>query len=395
MQKSFLVLCGIGALAFLSYDVVRNPVIPLFARDLGAGPQEIGFIVAASTITGIFFKLPSGILSDLLGRKQVLLFSLLVFTGAPFFYLLVHGTGGLTALRFFHGLATASFAPAAMAAVATLYGERRGEFLGWFSSAMQTGKMAGRLMGGYLLLWVGFQDSFLIAALFGGLGFLFVLSSVTIPSKIASHSLAMTHVRLFGGLLSGIKEVTGKVTILATSGMQAVEMMAVGAFEAFLPIYAVGIGFHAGQVGLLLAAEAMTSLLSKPIMGRLSDVIGRQILIIGSVAVSALALSLMPLTGRFLLLLLLAALLGVGDAVMTSSSSALVADLSREKSLGSAMGVFGTVQDIGHAGGPILAGILIASFGYGLSFSLIGGLLMGAAVIYFFVMKGEGQRASS
>ena len=40
----------------------------------------------------------------------------------------------------------------------------------------------------------------------------------------------------------------------------------------------------------------------------------------------------------------------------------MVADMCEEKHYGAAMGTFGTVYDIGHASGPIAAGLLLAAF---------------------------------
>ena len=45
--------------------------------------------------------------------------------------------------------------------------------------------------------------------------------------------------------------------------------------------------------------------------------------------------------------------------MVTSSAAALVADYCRQDHLGSAMGTFGAIFDIGHATGPLLAGALI------------------------------------
>ncbi len=85
-------LCAVGFLARFSYALARTPVLPLFALYLGAGPEVIGFVVGISTVTGIFFKLPSGALSDLIGRRKTLLAGLVVFAVMPFTYLLVSYT---------------------------------------------------------------------------------------------------------------------------------------------------------------------------------------------------------------------------------------------------------------------------------------------------------------
>ena len=77
----------------------------------GAGPEAIGFAVGVSTVTGIFFKLPAGALSDVIGRKRTMLIGLLFFAFMPFTYLLVKDYNLLIIIRFLHGLATAIYGP--------------------------------------------------------------------------------------------------------------------------------------------------------------------------------------------------------------------------------------------------------------------------------------------
>ena len=62
-------LCAAGFVAYCSYSICRAPLLPLFARELGAGPSLVGFVMGASTLTGVFLKLPAGALSDLFGRR--------------------------------------------------------------------------------------------------------------------------------------------------------------------------------------------------------------------------------------------------------------------------------------------------------------------------------------
>ena len=50
----------------------RSPLLPLFARELGADARLIGLIVGASTLTGVVLKLPAGAWSDVLGRRALL-----------------------------------------------------------------------------------------------------------------------------------------------------------------------------------------------------------------------------------------------------------------------------------------------------------------------------------
>ena len=61
--RSFALLCAIGVFSFISYNMVRMPVLALFAESLGAGPERIGLIVSVSTLTGVFLKSHSAPLS--------------------------------------------------------------------------------------------------------------------------------------------------------------------------------------------------------------------------------------------------------------------------------------------------------------------------------------------
>src|SRR5206468_6953047 len=98
------------------------PVLSLFAQSLGASPEAIGFIVAASTLTGVFLKWPAGALSDLYDCRWLLLVGLLAFALPPFCYLLITDVSWLIALLFGHGIAPTVFAPIVLAVVVNLRG---------------------------------------------------------------------------------------------------------------------------------------------------------------------------------------------------------------------------------------------------------------------------------
>jgi MFS transporter, DHA1 family, multidrug resistance protein len=142
-SRSFVLLCGVGIFCFISYNLVRMPVLALFAKSLGAGPETIGLVVSVSTLTGVFLKLPSGALSDIYGRRLLLRLGVVAFGLPPFLYPFIHDVDALIALRFVHGLATAIFAPSALATVADLYRERRGAAMGTYTACTQAGALLG------------------------------------------------------------------------------------------------------------------------------------------------------------------------------------------------------------------------------------------------------------
>ena len=151
-SRLFLVLSLVGGAAIFSSTIAKNPILPLLAASLGAGPGEIGLIAAASTVTGIATSLAAGRLSDRFGRRPLLLLAGVFFVTAPLLYLAVDSPFELALVRVYHGLATAIFGPVATALVTDLAPVRRGERLGYFSSAQLAGRALAPAVGGTLLV---------------------------------------------------------------------------------------------------------------------------------------------------------------------------------------------------------------------------------------------------
>ena len=381
MKKQFALLCGVGLFAFISYNLVRMPVLSLFAQSLGAGPEAIGFIVAASTLTGVFLKWPAGALSDLYDRRWLLLVGLLAFALPPFSYLLITDVSWLIALRFVHGMATAVFAPIALAVVADLRREARGAAYGAYTAATQAGAMLGPLLGGWLLWTRGFSSTFVTAGTLGVISVL-LFFLMRLPPQIPHIATGVGATAVLHDMTRGARTVLGNVRVVVTSATDGARQVANGALMAFLPIYVIGIGLDAAQAGMLFGVQSVTSFASRPTMGWASDRIGRRPLILLGLVVCAGSLAAIPFTTPFVGLMALSALFGFGEAIVNAAAAALVADLSELKTLGSAMGMQGTIMDIGHASGPILSGVLIGALGFQLAFPILAGLVLVAAGVF-------------
>ena len=384
-SRSFALLCTIGVLCFISYNMVRMPVLALFAESLGASPERIGVIVSVSTLTGVFLKLPSGALSDIYGRRMLLRIGVIAFGIPPFFYPFISDLNVLTLLRLFHGLATAIFAPSALATVAELYRERRGAALGTYTACTQSGALLGPFIGGYLAFAYGYSSAFLTAGLFGCAAIVLFYSLHLSPPPPRLHDKGLASV--WSEMWRGFSIVAQNRKVLVTSSTDAAKMIANGALMAFLPLYGISVGLNAGEVGLLFTIQSLTSFVSKPIMGRVSDRMGRQPLIMLGLLICAVTFVSIPHVSELALLLVLSAGFGFGEAVVSSSSSAFVADSSEFKTLGAGMGMQGTIGDIGHASGPLLAGVLIANMSYAGAFGIIAGLQVAAAVFFWLAMR--------
>jgi len=274
--------------------------------------------------------------------------------------------------------------------VADLFDKQRGEKIGWYSSAVTTGTLLGPLLGGYILMVTDFKHAYLIVGIIGVVSLfiaIFGINENTFPSKTKTKHPQPVRYAL-GKMRRGFAEVLSDFRISVVSTVDALSHLAMGALETFLPLYGIFIlGLDSGKVGILFAVQAITTLMSRPIMGRLSDTMGRKPMIISGLMVTALSLGAVTLTSNFYLLIVAVAIYGLGVAITDSSTTAMIADLSKARNYGAAMGVQGTILDIGHASGPILAGLMVKYYSYSSAFIMAAIFLVFAALLFGFFVR--------
>jgi DHA1 family multidrug resistance protein-like MFS transporter len=388
----FVLLCIMGGLAIFSSTMSKNPALPLFIRSLGVSVSTVGFIAAASTVVGIVVSLPAGILSDIIGRRRVILIAAVVFATAPFLYLLVSSAWELVLVRIYHGLATAILGPVALASVADTFEKGRGERMAWYSSATMVGRFLAPFVGGILIFGEDFHWVYLGA---GFAGVLALVAAIRLPLATRTSGAGWTSLRNAQGKYGQeIAFVFRHAGILATSGIEAVQYFAFGCLETFLPIYLnEKLGFPPWEIGLLFAAQIVAATLTKPIMGRLSDRYGRVPMIVGGLALGGITTGTILLSSDYAVILTLIATFGLGLATVTASTAALVADLSRSEGRGGAMGVLSSIMDVGHSAGPMVTGVLIGAYSYRAAFGAVGIGLIVVALIFGFMMRHVNPRA--
>ena len=378
-QRPFFILIAlIGGLAIFSSTLSKTPVLPLFALSLRATPAEIGWIVMASTIPGILVSYPAGALSDYLGKQRVLLASLVVFATAPFLYLVIETAWQLMAVRFYHGFATAIFGTVASAAIAERYTADRAARLSAYSSVTIVGRSIAPFLGGTLISLANFHAVYIACAISGVLALAvgLLLRDGTPPQTT---KLELPH------FWASLKTVLRDRGIMLVSLVEAAQYLVFGAIEAFLALFAASIGIPAWQIGVILGVQLVSIVFAKPLMGRVSDRVGRRRVILPGLLIGAASVVLIPFAPSFIGLTVLSLVFGLGFATVTSSTTALVADLTRDGRYGSSMGVLRTVMDVGQSIGPVLTGFIVGVAGYGSAFTLLAAILVLAALMLGFL----------
>ena len=390
---SFWALCVVGFFAILSSTMSKNPVLNLFAHALGTPDSLMGFVAAASTIPGILVSLPAGSLSDIFGRRKILFVSGSIFASAPFLYIFVGSWWQLALVRFYHGFATSIFVPVTNAFVAELFPTRKAERISLFSSVTVVGRTIAPFLGGYILFVTnyGFHQLYLAVGVAGVTAFVTALLLLKEKPQAVTRdarSLGETGSKLLQGWIA----VARNPRILTVSLIEAAQYYAYGATEFFLVGYLKEVArFDSISIGTISGSQLAMIPLLKPLMGRLSDRIGRRTPVIVGSMISAFSLFVIPFTTSFLFLLVISVLYGIGFSMVTSSTPALTSELTEKQLVGTGMGFLGTIMDLGQTLGPIVTGLILAtSLGYLGSFAALTGILLAACAIFVVARIGKG-----
>lgn len=399
-DRYFIVLCVMGAFAILSSTMSKDPVLNPFAISLGTPANLTGIIAAASTIPGILVSLPAASLSDVFGRRKMLLFATFIFASAPFLYLFVGVWWQLAFVRFYHGFATAIFVPLAEATIAERYPAKRGERISDFNSATYVGRGLAPFLGGSILFVTnyGYHTLYLAVGIAGVASFIIALFLLSESKTSLKQSTEPVKAKVATGrMLRSWLTIARNKGALIVSFVQASQYYVYGVVEFYLVQYMIQVaGFNAFAVSVVMGVQVVSLIVSRPIMGRFSDKKTRRLPIVIGCVISGVLLFLIPFTTQFALLLVISIGYGLGFAMVISSTTPLMCELTPSNLVGTSMGFLSTMMDIGQVLGPIISGVILASvLQYnGLFLSLTALLTLSAVVFVLSGVAKAGQAQS-
>jgi MFS family permease len=136
------------------------------------------------------------------------------------------------------------------------------------------------------------------------------------------------------------------------------------------------------RVGILISLYGLVNAILQPVMGALSDELGRRKLLIqgGLVLMGASTLAFV-FAGRFADLLALRSLQGLGVALTVPASLALMSTATQQQTRGGSMGIYSTMRMLGFAIGPLLGGFLYDHFGFDAAFYAGAAFILVAVIL--------------
>jgi len=332
------------------------PILPLYAKTLGASGIWLGAIFAGFSIARAASMPVVGHFSDKQGRKVFIVTGLFLYAFSSLGYLSASGPESLLVVRIVQGLCSAMIVPIAMAYVGDIAPkDREGSYVGRFNVALFLGFGFGPLLGGFVHDLLGVNADFMI------MGILCALSC----------ALALWYLPAGDGkrmMRSGAP--AAYATILRNPQVQGIMLFRFlnafirGSVLTFLPLYAsYRLHLSGAQIGLIVSSGViLTSLLQYP-CGRLADRFDRKHLMISGSLVYAVCVVLLPQMPNFVLLLGANLLLGGVGAVPLPAASASVIEEGKKYGMGSLMALFNVAMSLGLGTGPLVSGFIHDTLG--------------------------------
>jgi MFS family permease len=146
-------------------------------------------------------------------------------------------------------------------------------------------------------------------------------------------------------------------------------------------------------VGILISVFGFVSSIFQPLMGALTDRLGkRKILIQSGLAIVGLCILLFIFAAHFVDLLILRIIQGVAVAVTIPASLALMTSITRRETRGGSMGVYSTFRIVGFSIGPVAGGFLQTNYGFNTAFYAGAGFVLIAIIlVHIWVDEVSGE----
>lgn len=376
-----LLLTLVDFIARSAYMTGKTPVLPLFAASLGAGEVLLGFISSISIITGMVLKPLVGVLSDRQGRRQWLFAGAFFFVLMPFVYRFIQTPEQLVLIRLVHGFATAIYGPVTLAMVVEMSPHNRAGRVGFFSLGRNGGYIVGPALGGFLLLKM---DAVAVYTIVGLMSSVALIPLLFVPeTAVTTLTSAKPRKPLLRQLRESVSHSATTPAIWIASGFEALNYMVTYTAKAFLPIYALAMGRNTLEAGLFFTVQQGVTMGAKPLLGWLGDRWSHLNTIIVAILGMSAALWLLTLSTSRGVFFGTAVILGLTEALLIPSATALFANQIRQDNIGGGLGIIGTLKNASKIGGPILAGVIIAWSSYEATFQLMALTLLLAGGLLF------------
>jgi MFS family permease len=368
---------------------VLIPVLPLLADRMGATPTQVGLMTSLYALAQLLFLPAWGWVSDRVGRRPVLLVSLL---GTAVSFLLLAYAGSIGAFYFARVLAgffAASIGTAQAVVTDLTTPSERAHGMGMIGAAFGIGMVAGPILGG-VLASLHPQAPFYGMAALAAANLLFALWALpesrpahfTRPSwRDFTSALVPTPLRLFLQVHDR-RIALYLVLFFLFSGFAVVEAMVTLYLGHRFGADAVDAALIFAVIGLALA------LTQGVLLRRLLVVFGEMALLLAGILVMSVGLACVPLAPALRWFFLLGPLIAVGNGIAFPSFTSLYSKACREENAGELLGQSNAMATAGRIVGATAGGALMTDANPGAPF-LAAAAALALALFVILGLRGR------
>ncbi len=388
-NKPLLVLFVTIFIDLLGFGIII-PILPIYADELGAPSWLIGLIAASFSFMQFLFAPFWGGLSDRIGRRPVLLYSILLVALSYLIFANAFTLALLFVSRMLAGVGSANVSTANAFISDISNPDNRAKNFGIVGAAFGLGFIFGPPLGGFLKTHYGIEWVGYVAALLAGLNL--IMAFFLLPESLSEKN---KNGPLFPNPFKEILSIFPRTNIRSFMLIQfifvaAFSMMQITAslmWEEHYDLTEAEIGYVFAFVGVSVA------LIQGTLIGRLTRVFGEQKLFIAGhffMFAGLLSMPFVPVNWFVPVELLSLLAIAFGSAFFTPTLSSLLAETAGKHEQGKIMGLLQSVGSLSRVVGPFLGGALYGYYYY-VPYITAALLMLLTATIAVYIVRNKLQ----
>jgi len=353
------------------------PLLPYYAETYGATGFTVGLLTTSFSFSQFVFAPFWGRLSDRVGRRPVLIGSLLLTGVSYFVYAAATSLALLFASRILAGVAGAVLSTAQAYVADTTTPENRTKGMGLIGAAFGMGFIFGPAIGGVLSRWGFAAPAYASAGLAVAAA---VFAFLRLPESLPREARAEAATRRSRTTL---REAVARPAVGAVLGLFFVATLCFSGMETILALfcqrfYSWGpheIGYLFAYVGVVAASMQLG------IVGALARRFGERALVRGGLALMGAAFVTAGIVPPLALFLVVMGAIAVASGLMTPSLSGLISIATPADEQGGILGVYQSLGSLARAAGPFLGGLAFDVVSPGAPLWMAG-IVLGLAALF-------------
>jgi len=356
------------------------PLLPYYAVTFGVGSTALGVLVASFALMQFISSPILGQLSDKVGRRPILLVSILTSVASFAFFALATSFWGLLLSRVVAGLATEiSVAQAYIADITEVRDRAKG--MGRVGAVHGAGFIIGPALGGVLSPY-GFTAAGWVAALLAlvNLGFVFFFLPESLDPRQKDEG-SQTRV----GILASLRRALSRPWMGSVLLIFFIVSFAFSAFPVIMPLFAMTFfGLGSVEMSFFFVYTGLVQIVFQGIVvGSIASRIGEAKMIAVGLTVMTIGVLLLVFFPSLVMFLVLITITFLGIGLLNTAIPSYISKITPVTERGGVMGVTQSVSSIARVPGPLVAGAVFEYAGVLAPFLLSAVLLMVATLFGF------------